>query len=195
MKEKKLVYKENTKSNNAKILFLGVILGGIIFGGIGVAAITLQANQVKYTPSNSGFNATNAEEALDKLYTMTGNIEKGKLTLVGTTTSFNIADIVGEENVGNYTAADFIVVPDISEVLTGSADIASPGSYGIGRVQYSLQSLKDFLVSYDNTNGDVIIENQQLKITGQIYGGVYNGTLQSTTSYTYSISPKVYLYV
>lgn len=58
-KERKVIIKGIT---------IGVIIGGIVFGGIGVTAVTLQANQIKYTPSNSEFNATNAEEALNEIY-------------------------------------------------------------------------------------------------------------------------------
>ena len=46
----------------------GIMVGVILTGGITVAAVTLTANQIKYTPSNEKFTATNAEEALDEIY-------------------------------------------------------------------------------------------------------------------------------
>lgn len=51
-----------------KGVLLGTVLGGIIFGGLGVAAITLTAKDIKYTPSNENFTVTNAKEAIDELY-------------------------------------------------------------------------------------------------------------------------------
>ena len=59
---------KNVNKNNLRFLLTGVTIGGLIFGGIGVAASTLTANQIKYTPSNENFKATNAEEALNEIY-------------------------------------------------------------------------------------------------------------------------------
>mgnify|MGYP003301650574 CR=1 FL=1 len=58
----------NRKQSTIKGIAIGTILGGLIFGSIGVAAVTLTANQIKYTPNNEKFNATNAKEALDEIY-------------------------------------------------------------------------------------------------------------------------------
>jgi len=49
-------------------LVLATIIGGVVFGGIGVAAVTLTADQIKYTSSNENFTATNAKDALDEIY-------------------------------------------------------------------------------------------------------------------------------
>ena len=46
----------------------GLIIGVIITGGIGVVAITMNADQIKYTPSNDKFTATNMKEAMDEIY-------------------------------------------------------------------------------------------------------------------------------
>jgi len=56
------------KSKTVNGFVTGLVVGGIIFTGIGGVAVTLAANQIKYTPSNDKFNVTNAKEALDEIY-------------------------------------------------------------------------------------------------------------------------------
>jgi len=63
-----LEYKNYGRRKTIKGMLFGTIFGFLIAGGIGVAAVTLQAEQVKYTPSNSNFEAINAKEALDEIY-------------------------------------------------------------------------------------------------------------------------------
>ncbi len=48
---------------------LGFILGAIIFGGGVYAATLLDSKDVTYTPSDSSFNVSNVNGALDELYT------------------------------------------------------------------------------------------------------------------------------
>ena len=53
---------------NKNTLF-SFILGGILFSVVGVSANYLyQANQISYTPSDTTWNATNINEALNELY-------------------------------------------------------------------------------------------------------------------------------
>jgi len=56
------------RKNRIKGMIIGTIIGGLIFGGIGTAAVTLTAKEIKYTPSNENFAVTNAKEALDEIY-------------------------------------------------------------------------------------------------------------------------------
>ena len=66
MKMKKI--KEIIK-NNIKLV-IGIIIGGIVFGTIGVyAATTLLSQPVYYNNTNSGASSTNVQGALDELYT------------------------------------------------------------------------------------------------------------------------------
>lgn len=178
------------KKRNLKDVLFGITIGGLIFGGIGVAAITLTAGEIKYTPSNELSTATNVKDAMDELYTMTNELKAGKLTLVGTTTSFNIADIVGEENVGKYTVDDFICVPDLSNLTSGHTNI-TPKSYYLGYMFNELSIVNNYSLIYDNSTGNVEIINMKLKVNNKIYGD----TLDITTSYTWEIPPKVYLAV
>ena len=49
--------------------FIGFIIGGIIFGTLGVyAAITFPSNEVSFDPSNSTLTSTNVKDAIDELY-------------------------------------------------------------------------------------------------------------------------------
>ena len=50
-----------------KTFIAGTIFSGLFFSSI-VAAVTLTAEQIKYTPNNQNFLATNAKEALNELY-------------------------------------------------------------------------------------------------------------------------------
>ena len=48
---------------------IGLIIGGIIFGSLGVyAAITFPSNEVSFDPSNSTLKSTNVKSAIDELY-------------------------------------------------------------------------------------------------------------------------------
>ena len=62
MKNKKTKY--YLKNN-----LIGLIIGGIIFGSLGVyAAITFPSNEVSFDPSNSTLTSTNVKDAIDELY-------------------------------------------------------------------------------------------------------------------------------
>lgn len=63
MKKIREIFKKNVK------LVIGIIIGGVVFGTLGVyAATVLAANQVTYDNSSSGVSATNVQGALDELY-------------------------------------------------------------------------------------------------------------------------------
>jgi len=73
-----------------KDICIGIIIGGIVFGGMGVAAVTLEAEQIAYTPTDSTFKVSNTKMALDELYHLSqlGNASStdlliGKEALVG----------------------------------------------------------------------------------------------------------------
>ena len=64
MKKIKEIFKNNVK------LVIGLIIGGVVFGTIGVyAATTLLSQSVYYNKSTSGATSTNVQGALDELYT------------------------------------------------------------------------------------------------------------------------------
>ena len=85
MKKIKVFLKNNIK------LFLGIIIGGIVFGTIGVyAAILYASSDVSYDNTTSGLTSTNVQDALDELYTKANtridpNIELNKIVTTNTT--------------------------------------------------------------------------------------------------------------
>lgn len=72
MKNKKTKY--YIKNN-----LIGLIVGGIIFGSLGVyAAITFPSNEVSFDPSNSTLLSTNVKAAIDELYKKCTNPSTGE---------------------------------------------------------------------------------------------------------------------
>ena len=69
--------------NKIKSNLLGIIIGGILFGGIGVLAATIESSTVAYTTSSNN-NVSTVEDALNDLYGMVNiacyNGTCGKLT-------------------------------------------------------------------------------------------------------------------
>ena len=62
---------KNLKKNYK--IFIGIIIGAVIFGSIGVyAATVIAASSVGYT-DNSSLGATNVQDAIDKLYAKADN--------------------------------------------------------------------------------------------------------------------------
>ena len=52
-----------------KYNLIGLLIGGIIFGSLGVyAALTFPSNDVSFDPSNSTLTSTNVKDAIDELY-------------------------------------------------------------------------------------------------------------------------------
>lgn len=64
----------NFVKNNFKGIVVGVIIGGVIFGSIGVSAITyFPSNDVTYDNSVSGLESNNVQGAIDELYNTCSN--------------------------------------------------------------------------------------------------------------------------
>ncbi len=62
---------KNLKKNYK--IYIGIIIGAVIFGSLGVyAATVISATSVSYT-DNSSLGATNVQDAIDKLYAKTDN--------------------------------------------------------------------------------------------------------------------------
>lgn len=55
------------KKERIKSTIIGVIIGAIIFGGIGVVAYTLKAKDISFTSTNPNWKAKNVNDALDSL--------------------------------------------------------------------------------------------------------------------------------
>ena len=86
-------------------MVIGISIGAILFGGLGVAAVTLSAKDVTFTPTNSSFKASNTQDAINELYNIAINNSQSVVYL-GTGTSFNLSSYSGYQN---FTANNFIV--------------------------------------------------------------------------------------
>ena len=113
----------------------------------------------------------------------------GKLMLVSTTNNFNIADIVGAENVGEYSVNDFVCVPNLYSSI-GTYSFVQGGIDGASNLSIAHGFSKPIL-TYDNTNGDVMITDMTLTETYSWY--YYNNPKSSKKTYT--IPLDVYLCV
>ena len=85
--------------------------------------------------------------------------------MVGNTTNFNISNIVGIENVGKYTADDFICRLNASTYTSGHISHTQMATQG-GTLSYTYT---DYQLTYDNTTGDVSIVSPSLTISCNLY--------------------------
>ena len=130
------------KKYSLKDLIITGIICSVIFSGIGVAAVTLNADKIKYTPISEKYTATNAQEALDEIYNLAENSK--------------VKRIVVASDVDGYGAKSFDVTSMIPEYASLTADnfaLVVTGSY---------EKIDDYSVgspgiSYDPSTGVVTI--------------------------------------
>ena len=103
-----------------------------------------------------------------------------KLMLVGSSTNFNISNVVGANNIGKYTEYDFICVPKLSSLSAscGSGNAFSNSSVTISATQISL--------TYDNTTGDVVVNNMEISFYYR-HGGQSQSASWSVPTDTYMV--------
>ena len=78
-------YLNNKNITPKKSLVIGILVGGIVFGGIGVVASTyFSASQVSFTPSDETWTVTNVEDAINDLYVGTTELVIPKFGANGT---------------------------------------------------------------------------------------------------------------
>jgi len=173
-----------------KKILIGFILGIILGSGIVYAATLYKATDVSYEPSDASWEVDNVNEAINDLHAATLNsTSDAQLVEVGTSRSFNIKEIVGEEHLDKYSASDFVVVGIIPST-TGYGEVRDlSGAKGYGTVSEETA----FTISYDETTGDVTITGGTLLLrTGVIKSsGSASGSLN--TSITKNV--KVYMLV
>lgn len=140
------------KKDYKKFIF-GFILGGLLFGSIGVVALTLTADQIEYTPSNSEFNVNNTKDAIDELYAMTLNNNKNNLVSLGTGTQFDLSTYSGYEN---FTEENFIV--GIEKITASSYFRARVGLSGGGSAEFTVTAPSVTITkTYDASTGILTI--------------------------------------
>ena len=169
------------KLKNKNTLFglsLGLLLGGIIFGSIGVVAVTLTADQVSFTPNDSSFSVNNTKAAIDSLYDMALNNSQSVVYL-GTGTSFDLTSYSGYQN---FTADNFIV--GIQKATASGSVSVGVGLSGGGSASASV-SAPSITVSksYDASTGLLTVSPASAALS---YSKSWQMTLNSTGSQTYT---------
>ena len=158
---------------------LGIIIGGIIFGsiGVGAAAYLYSSNQISYSNSNSSM--TNVKEALDDLYNLT--------------------------NIGNATSADIYAGKTAlvqGKLVTGTSQSVTSFSGQIYAVRHNLNSgltgkinmydlppctLKiDFAKGNTSSNFSLIISNNGVQINSGSSGGTFELNDDENDLYIYT---------
>ena len=84
------MYVESKIGDCMKKLIIGFILGGLIFGSIGIYAASYYAKDVSYEPSDASWEVNNVDEAINSLYSMKQELDT--LKSVGDATSDDIAE-------------------------------------------------------------------------------------------------------
>ena len=83
-------------SDKMKKALIGFILGGIIFGSIGIyGANAYQSNAIEYSPTDTSWGVTNVNDAINSLYSMKKELDTTKTSLnnlkgIGDATAANI---------------------------------------------------------------------------------------------------------
>ena len=114
----------------------------------------------------------------------------GKIIYLGEGRTFDISSIVGIENVGKYTANDFIlsqVKIDTKAANSGNWGYAIPTSYG--HVECDVSA---FTKEYDNTTGILMLSGGVLRASGYARDTTNNSN-KLNVSVSHEILPNVYL--
>ena len=94
-----------------KKVVLGFILGGLIFGSIGIYAASYYAKDVSYEPSDASWEVSNVNDAINSLYEMSLELDNSGSGIVdlGLGTSFDIKTLAPNVDYKNLTKDSFIV--------------------------------------------------------------------------------------
>lgn len=149
------------------------VMGGIIFGAIGVCASTYL-----YSSDQVSYENNNLTNALDELYTKSNG---ASIIHLGTGTSFDIKTLLPDIDYTNLTSDNFIIAP-------ASASIYFSGTTVSGSISQSRGT--SFTKSYDATTGVLTISNYYSqfsigdwsksgthRVTGDVSLGTFNAYL------------------
>lgn len=171
------------RKKTLKWFVLGIIFGGLIFGGIGVVALTLTANQVSYSPSDTSFNVENVNDALNELYKLSSTSSSGSFTVIdlGTGRQFNVSSYDGYKN---FTKDNFIVEP----VGNSSAGVGNNALQpGTSHKNFWPSGTYKLTKDYDETTG-ILKSSGKLEVKlGSSEGGVWGPWSQTKDVHAYLI--------
>ena len=196
-------------SDKMKKALIGFILGGIIFGSIGIYATSLYyAKDISYEPSDASWEVSNVNDALNNLYSM--KIELDNIKNLGNATAADIlsgktAVVKGKTITGTNDGGTKIVnlgtgtsyniktlCPDvdytsltINNFIYGMSGAgATSAGYGKvtgdGRSLYSSSTGLNVKGTYNNTTGILTISGNTQTIQGRYYGSGVDNQANST---------------
>ena len=203
---------KNVNKNDFKNILKGVIIGGLIFGGIGVAAVTLTADQIKYTPSNEKFTATNVKDAMDEIYKIAEykipentyfyeEGTEGDSTTIVRYKKINDEYFVCDENgiVAEGTAATDVTSKTLIEYSATAAGNMTAGSAGYASNSFFLGDGSDNAAYFDKSvptnfaGGNVVMRGLSSSVSVVLNKGYHNviylyaSTASSSLSYDCAI--------
>lgn len=191
-KQNDLVIPSLLKKKTMKGIVIGVILGTIITGGIGVTAITLSANQVNYSPSNSSFNVSNVKAAIDKLYEITEDVTNSAKPI--TFTDFYLQGshtgaepAVGEGNGSNSQSEFTLDVSNYTKLTISDFFIQDRGTWNPS--SFTITGNDGTVIrseSYVTPNGTYSVETGVSMSTKNFTGGTYDISSYETIKFTFS---------
>ncbi len=171
---------KNIIKTNFKVI-LAFILGGLIFGGIGIYAASLSFASGDVDHIKSDGTTTTVEEALNELYAKS---ESGKVIDLGTGTSFDVSSVTGYRN---FTADNFIITA-VPASTSKNISYASSNGYASGSSNSSASC--SVTKTYNATTG-ILTANQIIGISvsgttrsgGSVpFSGSGSGTNSATTA-------------
>lgn len=198
---------------NKKTFIMGIIFGGIIFGTIGVFAITvLEGNQISYDNKNSNLSSNDVQGAIDELNDKTnyGNasasdIANGKYALVngqkvvGNALTYQDGYNIGyskgkEDGIAEVKSApvdyDIPVAPSYILQLRAYDDVGNTGwHFSVTRMTLNKSTMQYTSTSQDVTSSSVI--NDSFVYARCLYGEGYTGWLVQLKKDCYYNGTKV----
>ena len=163
-----------------KKYLLGLVTGAIIFSSIGVVAVNVAANNINFEPSDNSWNVSTVEEALNSLYTASGD----KIVFVGYnwkegqswSTHGLTNGLIVNNNYAELVEDELTIKKDCTLKITAHIDNAGTPSVN---PKYELYQNNELIISMQNTktNNDMqrssIIVNAKAGDTfySRMYGG------------------------
>lgn len=156
-----------------KDIAIGFVIGGIIFGIIGVSAAT-QLEAIGVTYSNEETSVTNVDEALDELIDRTKDVQEGRNLIANAITNGGVTT--------SATDAWSTIATNINSLATLKYNA------GVSATKKGTATASQVLTGYTFTNnsGVEISGGMPNRSNSSLWINSANGTFYDNTNYTYS---------
>ena len=143
----------------------GFILGGIIFGFIGVGAA-----EYIYSSEKISYGDSDVKNALDELYDYSNSHKTQKLGTISGNESLNVSSIL--DNYQSLDSSKFIYIVSKVTSVGGYNTAGSPENHNFAAKTFVF----DLSLNYDNTTGIITITNGYTAINNGICAYMYANT-------------------